>query len=522
MINLPHPLNRPNQSEAYQAMMMNSDAKFITLKLPTGSGKTALAAQCATEGNKTLALVLTKSLQYQYAGPYQFANLMGKGNYDCQQLGQMADMFDEGKQITADICAVPKEMKGECNLQCPYPLARQEFVDSIAGVTNYTKFVTDRGIVHTTEYQQGFNPEYLFLDEAHQLSDIVVNFAGSTYSWKSKWLLEHCQPILIDVDDINLPTAMAQREALDIAYRWLGDLLDSLKARPAIHPSKKGDLKKWLWWKRLKDKVDITLEAMRIEPDCWFVHGDEWGLTIKPLTGRFHFRSTFDKADKIIMMSATIQKLDILSLGITEFDYLAFPSSFPPQDRPVHDLKTPRITWKSSKQDIEQQHKIIASVFQSNSDYWNGLVHYPSKAKTWDGAELLARYTRRPVWTPDKSMSTDEAWANWVEFEANNTGAICCAWAFDTGVDGKNININITAGVPYPNFGDRYEKARFDYSPKEARIRVANTIEQQMGRNRRGFNEHYGPDANKFNGIADGKWTRLKSAFDRDFIRSVV
>jgi hypothetical protein len=78
-------------------------------------------------------------------------------------------------------------------------------------------------------------------------------------------------------------------------------------------------------------------------------------------------------------------------------------------------------------------------------------------------------------------------------------------------------------GIPYPNFGDRYEKARFNHNPNEARIRIANMTEQGSGRHRRGDPYHYGPTAEKLTLIAGGsKFKRLKSAFSYDFMRSVI
>lgn len=519
---LPHELNRKNQLEAFERVR-TSDKKFIVLCLKTGSGKSAIAAALAALDNKkTMVLVLTKSLQAQYANQYEFTNLFGKGNYECLKVyDNQPKLFDEDI-IMADLCVCPKEDKQDCYSRCPYPLARQAFVDSIAGVTNYHKFVSDRGITLSTEFTQGFNPEYLFLDEGHKLSDLTVDYAGITLSWKSKRLLEYCQPIYIDVNEIDLPEEFAKTEAMEQAIDWLVSLQSNLKSNPPKHPSEGGDAKKFLWHKRLLEKLDITLLAIQTEPQCWFVHSNEYGMTIKPLTAKYHFSQIFDKAPKIVIMSATIQPRDIVSLGLTEFEFISFPNPIKAEMRPVYDLNCPPITHKSTSRDYLKQAEILANVFQSKPDYWNGMLHFPSKQKTWDCANLMTKMTGRPVYVPDEQHSTDEAYSAWLEFEQDNTGAIACVWQFDTGIDAGNVNINICAGVPYPNFGDRYEKARFDYSPGEARIRVANALEQIMGRNRRGFDEHYGPFAEKFNGIADGKWVKLRSAFDKDFIKSIV
>ena len=523
---LPHPLDRQNQQQAYERVL-NSETKYIILKLPTGSGKSAIAAALAALNKfKTMALVLTKSLQYQYAGPYQFANLLGKNNYDCLGIGQQIKLFDN-EASTADLCVCPKDMRSKCEDRCSYPLARCQFVNSLAGVTNYRKFVTDRGITNSTDYVKGFDPDYLFLDEGHKLSDITVEYAGIELNWQSKRLMKYCSPIEIDTDKIGkqlgLPPNFAKTEAIDQATEWLMGLQATLKTQTPKHPSKGGNRKHWLWHKRQLEKIDITLYAMQTEPDCWFVHSNEWGMTIKPLTAKYHFQSIFDKAEKIVIMSATIQPQHITSLGLNEFEFISFPSPIPANMRPVYDLDCPPLTWQSTSYHYDKQAEILAGIFQSQPDHWNGMLHFPSKKKTWDCANLMRKMTGRPIFVPDEQHSTDEAYDTWLQFEKDNVGAIACVWQFDTGVDAGNINTNICCGVPYPNLKNRYEKARFDYNYSEAIVRVINTMIQILGRSRRGFDDHYGPFANKFVGIADGKWRKLpKKLIDRDFMKSIV
>jgi Rad3-related DNA helicase len=362
---------------------------------------------------------------------------------------------------------------------------------------------------------RGFDPEILVFDEAHELSDLVVSHSGLSYNWTYKKIMRYCEPIAFD-----LPQPIAVKKAIE----WLDDLLETLKAYKPLHPSKGGDVKEWRWHKNKIDEVDIVLGCLAIEPHCWFVRADEIGITIRPKTAKYHFKALFEKAPKIVMMSATISPRDVESLGIEpgEYEFVAMPNPIPLPMRPVHDLQAPPITAKSTYDECKTHAQIIANVFNDKPDHWNGVVHMPSKKKSEDWGEWLHQMTRRPVYVPERGLPTDEAYQKWLDFEADNTGAVAVAWNMMTGIDGKNININITGCVPYPNFGDTFEKERFNYNKWEAKKRVANLIEQQQGRNRRGFAEHYGPMAQKFNGIADGKWTRLKSAMQRDFLESVV
>jgi hypothetical protein len=537
MMQMPHPLDRRYQLESYQRII-NSPAKFVIIRLKPGIGKTALAAQAACDGYRVMACVMTKSLQWQYVDPYGFTEIFGKGNYACSGFGQQYDIFDfdtrldiDTRPATADLCEVPDEFKATCKRSCEYPLARNQFISAQAGVTNYSKFLSDRSVVNSIYGDdhrllvEGFDPEILFYDECHLLHDEVIKWSGLSFKWSSKRLMNYCQPIEIDIDRMNVPLPVATQKVIAIGMRWLQDLLSSLKYNPPKHPSKGGEVGLYKWWKRKVDKVDVTIACLSTAPEEWHIYADKDGITLKPKTARFHFRQLFDKAPKMVLMSGTIQRMDTSALGLEpgEFELIEMPNPFPPAMRPVYDLNCPKITAKTSLSTARQHAQIIANVFNSKPDYWNGIVHMPSKKKSEDWGEWLQQMTGRPVWVPPREISTDKAWNEWVEFEAGNTGAVACCWQFQVGVDGKNININITGDVPYPNFGDRFEKAKFDYNPGEARVRVANNIEQQQYRNRRGFDEHYGPNAEKFNAVAGGeKMKRLRSAFDRDFWKAII
>jgi len=531
-----HPFNRKNQVVAYEAIL-ESDKQFIITRLDTGSGKSAIACQIALDGYKTLALVQTKSLQGQYADSYEFANITGKGDYECLQIGQQKKMFEEEK-ATADLCVCPKSMKRECNTQCPYPLARQEFVSGEAGVTNYAKMLRDRALINSTDYVDGFDPDYLFLDEAHELSDLVVDFAGLSLSWKSKRLMQYCEPIFLSLDQVvketGLPEPMAKDELLELAFDWLGNLYRNMKDNPPLHPSQGGDVKNYKWYQNKLEKIDVVLEASKTEPDCWFAHSNEYGLTIKPLTAKFHFKSLFDRCNKIVMMSATVPRhsqlsvykpqFDTLGLGIpvSEYDLIDLPHPYPVEDRPIFLLDTPNITWRTSDEDKKIHAKLISGEINKTPGHWITMIHFPSKAKAKYWSFWIKHYTKRPVYVPETNISTIKAYDNWLEFKDHRRGAICCAWQFWTGIDAGYVNTNIIAGMPYPNFGDPFQKARFEYNPGEARGRVANMVMQGDGRSRRGHDSHYGPDAEKLNIICNSsKFQRLRSAFSKDFLRSI-
>ena len=465
-----HPFNRKNQVLAHKAIA-ESDKQFIITRLDTGSGKSAIACQMALDGHKTLALVMTKSLQSQYADDYEFVNITGKGDYECLQIGQQKKMLEE-EIATADLCVCPKVFKGDCNSQCPYPLARQEFISSQAGVTNYAKILRDKALIN---YVPGFDPEYLFLDEAHELSDLVVDFVGLTIKWGNKKIMQYCKPIHLDFDEIlrktiektQLPEPMAidiaREEFLGRAFDWLSNLIQSMVNNPPTHPSQGGDKNHYRWWKNKIEKFEVVLEASKIEPDCWFVHASDEEIVIRPLTARFHFKELFDRCNKIVLMSATVPKhsqlsvykpqFDTLGLGIpiSEYDIIDLPHPYPLEDRPIYLLNTPNITWRTGDEDKKLHAKLISDEINKTPSHWITMIHFPSKAKAKSWSYWIKHFTKRPVYMPDYNASTIQAYDDWLDFKDRRRGAICCSWQFWTGIDAGYINTNIIADMPYPN-----------------------------------------------------------------------
>ncbi len=502
---LPHDLDRQYQLETAQKIL-NSKAKFVIVCAPTGSGKTAYAAYAADQDHKIISVVRTKSLQQQYVTGYNFTSIYGKGNYECLEFGNQAELFDlpDKQAMTADLCTVEDDNYHLCKANCPYQIDKQKFIASQSGIMNYPKFLLDRRLV------EDFFPDIIFLDEAHELTDIVTDFSGITFSWKSKRLKEYTDPIISKAPQ---PIALAK------GRNWLEDLYSNLINQPAVHPKKGGDLYIYKWWERMKEKVDIVLASMDVEPHCWFIEADKYKFTCKPLTSQFHFVNLFNKAPKIVMMSATIQRQDIAALGIEDYEFIQVPNTVPAKMRPVYDLGGPKVTAKMTLDDQKDHAALVAKCF-TDKPGWNGIIHVTSEKMAIQLADMMQ--IDNPMWLPEKGLGTEKSWSDWQEFNDQNEAAICISWQFFAGADMGDVAINISARVPYPYFGDEFEKARFNYNPRQALTRVGNTLEQQMGRTRRGFDNHYGSGAKKFCGIADSKWTRLRNMIQRDFLRSVV
>jgi len=535
-----HSQLRPHQQETLERIQ-KSDKKFVIIEAPTGSGKSFHPAQLAAWGKRTLALVRTKSLQTQYARTYNFAELFGKGNYPClgydqDDSGAQADFleFVPRTQVekTADLCEIHScspAKKILCQGNCEYPQARQKFLSSIAGTLNTKKFLLDRPLV------EQFHPAYLFLDEAHEISDTVVDFAGLVLRWNHKYLKRYLNPLLgraslkwagaIRGDRIDLGPTDNQAVAGINRQRgqsFLQDLYFEMKTSSPPHPMLGGDPALFKWHKLKLEQIDITLAAMDIEPEKWFVYADDRHFVAKPVTARFHFKALFDKAPKLVLMSATIGNPVNFTreLGIQpgEWEFIEVPNVWPGSERPILDLKAPKLGYRSPTEDWDCHAKLIANAINRCPDHWTGIIHTPSKKLAWDLSDRLLDLTGRPIWNPEDGWGTERAMKEWLEITDN--GALAVTWNFWEGIDAGKDNICIVAKVPFVNFADPFDKARFRFDGAAGNQRTANKMVQGLGRTRRGRAQDYGKD-NGLVAIADGHWSRFRKYINQGILKAI-
>lgn len=500
-----HSLDRPYQLPTYEKIKQTKK-KVIIVHAETGFGKSGLPARFAWDGHKTLTLVNFKSLQRQYAESYpHLQTLFGKGNYPC--LNSVALL---GDQPTADDCEPGKKLRKWCNDNCPYPLAKQEFLASVGGVLNYPKFLLDKQLV--TE----FEPEYLFCDEAHLLSRTVLDYVGLEFFWSSKQLQKYISG--------TFPEGLPQHMAFPMAVDWLKSLQESLELHKPLEPKHGGQMYPYRWHKNCTSKVNTTLHHMLQEPSCWYVESDNNHLLIKPKTARFDFMPLFDRAQKIILMSATISQYTLRELGIIDYEWIEIPHSRPGWLRLIHDLKAPKMGWRSSDSDRWAWTEAQAKALNSRPPEHTGLIHVSSYDMANDLAYRLGKHTKRRLLVPDRGIGTEELYEQWMNIHDDGTIIITPnAWeGWDCGKD----SINIIAKVPFTPIrfesdgnGSKvpvgYDTHRYVYDTDVAQSETAEKLMQGEGRIRRGKDEHYGD--NKFVAVADGNWRRVAKFLSSDF-----
>ena len=155
---LDHEEFRPGQYEAIQIAQGMNDNDIFILEAPTGSGKTAVARAMSSTG--VTALCRTKALQISnYRDTYGFDALFGKGNYPCA----LNSGLSAGSCAFADVGMYKCPSLGSCEYMQAKEIAKTSSHRSL----NYAYWLTAR-------WPKKDPTDYVFLDEAHLLSDIVL------------------------------------------------------------------------------------------------------------------------------------------------------------------------------------------------------------------------------------------------------------------------------------------------------------------------------------------------------------
>lgn len=539
---LPHPTDRAGQRETIEWLRGLPASAVAVVSAPTGSGKTSFAAALGHADHRSVALVKTKSLQVEnYGEGYTFDVLYGRGNYECVSADAM-------RGASANDCLYGEAMH-ECPDAdvCPYIAAKKAAKASHKASLNYSYWLTARWPREALEERaRNGKPVYLVMDEAHQLSDITLDWTSVTVTMKDR--------LAWDLPSFPVLHGHARVEDVGAALTWITSAERAVWRAVAPLYSKRADFaegrkdqalseseqKTLAAGERLQKKLEAVMEALAAHAGDWYIRSGPGTLTnggapmpgfvARPLTARYHFPGRFLGAWSSVMMSATIGDPATFAeeLGLPAgYIYRDIPNQFTPDQRPVFALPAPAMGQRNRDDDSAQaEHaRVIAEAINSVPHTWGGIIHVTRKSEAAALAQRLARHgIGGRLWTPRTTDSTDWALREWNQFKRRTRGAIAITWAWWEGYNGLDEKICIVAKTPFPNLADDYERARMAYSGTMFLQRTAWNLEQALGRTRRGRAEDYDAPGERRGlvCIADGNWTRAQKYISqslRDAVR---
>lgn len=364
-----------------EGLLATQDKKFLVLRGPTGSGKSAIAVTLAkkvvSEGGKVHILASHRFLQDQYMEDFRvhgLKSLWGKANYPCDTAVRRGNFRKNCSNCLADEEPTPGArldfIKKNCSTQssvgydgdlCQYIKARKEAVESNLTLNNYSSFLAH------ANYAGSFGErDLLIVDEAHLIESRVSDFVSVEIK-----LSEHLEKwhvaSLLDKTELTAEEHLAWLETLSkrlhgkilyllsritrastmVASDKAQELVDKIKednpsllvdANKAIEATDTDKLRV-VKISSLADKVLWLATNLKEAPRNWVFSIEDGKALFRPVvSGSLAHKYLFKYGAKVLLMSATIDTGPFLrDLGIRGKNIACFldvPSTLPLKDRP--------------------------------------------------------------------------------------------------------------------------------------------------------------------------------------------
>jgi len=344
----PYKSYRPGQREAIEFILntYKEGKKYVILECPTGSGKSAIAYTVAMAMGQSFYLTATKILQSQLIRDFgslkNMAALKGRSTYMCNKWKRpIEESGGKGLNLSEALISTLSHPNfnfncnvGFCKLvknqsacedkdRCEYWQAVYRALGSKMCVMNFDSFL----------YQTSFNSEFInqhrrfmCLDEAHNTESKLLDF------------------VTLSISDRDLRIRLEEQDTPEDYRDYFADINLGHEIREELLSAKAdGDIKKTDRLINLLYRIRLfNQEINRNKWICHFKNAKSYRIIeIKPLfVNKFAGDLIFDRADNILLMSATILSPDVVakSLGIDEDDmvFYTMPSNFPKKNRPIY------------------------------------------------------------------------------------------------------------------------------------------------------------------------------------------
>lgn len=491
----------------------DSGKKIAICCLPTGSGKSHIAKTIAYSTNNipeklkshieeyaiykknkdndflvendfldspsfgSFILTISKSLQDQYGSLFPNDILIkGKSNYQCD--------VDDNFAVDFAPCSILPQQKQECFKcnRCPYYKNRNMGLLGKASVLNYSVFLNLPNFLQKRQI--------LVLDEAADLEEELVNKYTLTLNYKN-------------LKSIGIKIKPLTSDKSKSALNWLEDLYNEITkeyedtvAEAQQISSKSGfsvigsklssDITKL---NNLLTTTDLVLENWKT---CEYIveHFSKEKVIFSPYNIKPLAQKMFDKADKILMMSATISNPAEFakSLGISSenYEYFEIPSSFDAKKSPIICSKKYCLSYKTMDTLLPKIVKAAIEICEQHSDE-KGLIHTHTNKITEEFKRQLGENPR--FLFRDESNTNEDI----IKTHLNSKNpTVLISPSLDTGIslDDDNGRFQIIMKAPYLPLSSNRIKKIFEENPKQYLMKMMDSIIQMCGRCTRSIDDY--------------------------------
>lgn len=416
-------------------------------------------------------------------------SLKGRNNYEC------IHPEDTGTPVNEAICQRDSEFECDMKFECPYYGKKYQALQHPELVTSMSYLMAEGmipGVVPGTFGKR----DVLIVDECQKLEDFAMNFISFTISKRTVpdevW------------SQISVPHEKYE-DNMEFLKAWLREnvlttvdsTIDYLESSGLLSTNQSKNLEQLQQFRmRVKNFLEDVEEndwVAQVEKEVNKNEPNTKKIVFEPIeVGRFLDNLLWNRADKIILSSATIPSGDWLSeIGLSDASVgkVTVPSTFPVENRPIITTETVgKMTYKEREKNAWPMAKKIKAIAEHHDG--KGMVH----CRSYSIMEMLKRsfinhqeggWFRENCMMQDK-FNREESLEKW----RNSDTQVFFSVAMDEGVslDGDDCRFQILAKTLYKSMANKRVKYRvstrneWDWYNSHAAIQ----IQQAYGRAVRG------------------------------------
>ena len=506
---------RPQQIKALEKIsnIFASGKKYVIACLPTGSGKSHIAAAIAKSAKPidehrrnlvqeyliykknsdgtfvyendfldasyfgSFILTVTKSLQDQYLNLFnEMISVKGKSNYQC--------VVDTEATVEYAPCVYDNKQKQKCFdlRKCPYYEKRKEALLISDPVLNYKSFF---GLFPFLRKR-----EYYLCDEAGQLEDELVS-QNSVTIFYSQLKAEKISFSKLITDDSKKAGAWLENIFIQL-YDEKVKLFESIRASAKDPKFAAVKVKQTQRLNKLTNLVSSLEVAIKYWEEAEFLveFKDSEKVVFVPYDIRPFARDIFNGAEKVLLMSATITNPEeyAKSLGIkpNEYEYIEVGSAFDAKKSPIMCSSRFNLSFATIDRDLPKVIKSAIEICEQNKGK-KGLIHTHTNKITQEFKRIVGN-DKRFIFR-DIGLSNEDILK---EHKEREDDTILVSPSLDTGVslDDNLGRFQIILKAPFLPLGSKRIKKIFDKNKKYYAMKMLDVLVQMCGRCTRSINDH--------------------------------
>ena len=495
----PHKSIRSQQTEAIDFALnehINNGKKFIVVEAGTGVGKSAVGLTVARYlTTKTVPgkdrsvgayfLTTQKILQEQYvkdfggfAGPMM--SIKSATNYTCN--------YNRKTTCAESLRALRTTEKGStfwraCTFNCVYRNAKESFLNSPEGVTNFPYFLAE------TQYAGKLTPrQIMVIDEAHNIDSELSKFIEITISNKfCKSFLNFEVPrgltptkYVAWIKDTYVPSISTKLKHLEQMLEKYVGLKEKIRSGEFASIAKKFEI--------------MDKHVCKVRRFLSLYNSDNWVMNELAPDGRsgrkiefkpidiapFADEMLYKFGDVIILMSATILDYEafIECVGIPKdaCSFISLQSPFPVENRPVIYSGMGKMSSKTIDETLPRMVDAVKAILDQHKNE-KGIIHCHS----YKVANYIKKNIRNSRLLLHNSSNREAILQKHLK---NKKASVLISPSMTEGVDlkGDLSRFQIICKVPYPYLGDKLVRKKMNKWKWWYPLQTAKTIVQAAGR----------------------------------------